>query len=460
MGGKVPEPIRRKVLREWLEGISRRQIARDNQIGTGTVSEIIKTIKEINSEARIDILRETVKMLRREGLSIDDFAQSIHLKQFLNKLGLNDEQLEDFVRPLEVHCFKRGLTPEKFMNLVEKLSCLSDNLGIPVEELPKRINGLKRSVDDISFEIRDLIIKKDRAISSYNTTVADLEEYRRNRPLIETLKAKDEELERERERRINLESELLEKENEWSIHEDEVKRINEGLEIPIDPPELYELAKDLFHHPSKYPDVIRTMRERSGPQAALVDMNKVNIFNPPQPPARSPSTLLSLPSGTPIYMSGTTSQNATQPTQNARQSEFPSSLLGLKPYTGTTTATQPTNTLPFNNSNTTTAITLAPPPSASNPTPNNITSIGSTTSESNTTPTPSTPSIQQTITRGCGQGTDNSTCRSNPNPPPTQQNSATNLGDRNTDPNDRSCLQQNINNKSPDNNNENNNNGG
>jgi hypothetical protein len=107
---------------------------------------------------------------------------------------------------LDVHCFKKGLTPEKFMNLVEKISSLSDNLGIPVEELPARINGLKRSVDDISFEIRDLIVKKGRAISSYNTTVADLVEYRRNKPLIETLKTKDEELERERERRINLEA--------------------------------------------------------------------------------------------------------------------------------------------------------------------------------------------------------------------------------------------------------------
>jgi hypothetical protein len=77
------------------------------------------------------------------------------------------------------------MTPEKFMNLVERISCLSDNLGIPVEELPERINGLKRSVDDISFEIRDLFMKKGQAMSSYNTTVADLEEYRRNRPLIE-----------------------------------------------------------------------------------------------------------------------------------------------------------------------------------------------------------------------------------------------------------------------------------
>ena len=124
-----------QIVYEWIEGLPRQQIARDNQIGTGTVSEIIKAIKEKDSEARIDVLRETAVMLGREGLSMDDFVQSVHLKQFLNKIGLNDEQLEDFVRPLEVHCFKKGLTPDKFINLVEKISSLSNNLGIPVEEL-------------------------------------------------------------------------------------------------------------------------------------------------------------------------------------------------------------------------------------------------------------------------------------------------------------------------------------
>jgi hypothetical protein len=40
------------------------QIARENQIGTGTVSEIIKTIREITL------------MLERQVLSIDDFTNS------------------------------------------------------------------------------------------------------------------------------------------------------------------------------------------------------------------------------------------------------------------------------------------------------------------------------------------------------------------------------------------------
>jgi hypothetical protein len=118
MGRRIPEPIRRKVLREWLEGLSRQQIAKDNQIGTGTVSEIINVIKEKDSEARIDILREIAGMLRRRDSSIDDFADSIRLKQFLNEIGLKEEKLEDFARHLDIHCFKRGLTPDMFMDLV------------------------------------------------------------------------------------------------------------------------------------------------------------------------------------------------------------------------------------------------------------------------------------------------------------------------------------------------------
>jgi len=383
MGGKIPEPIRRKVLIEWLEGHPQRHIARDNQIGIGTVSEIIKTIRERGTETQIDVLREIAVMLRRQGLSIDDFARSIRLNQFLNEIGLEEEKVEDFVKQLEIHCFKRGLTLDAFMDLVANISSLSDSLGVPVEELPESIKSSKELLDDTNLTIKNRFLMLKQVNKNYNVTITDLEEYRRNRPVIETLEAKNLELEKAKRRISDLEAELFKRQYEWTASNTEFELVNTELKQPIESPELYILAKDLCLHPSKYAHIIRTMRQRSEPQTALVEKNKVNIIIPPPPPALSPSTILSLPSGTPIYMTG---QNLTLPTQ----SEFPSSLPGHNPSTGTTTATQPTNVLSFNNSNTTTAITLAPPPS--NPTPNNITSIGSTTSESNTTPRPNTPS--------------------------------------------------------------------
>jgi hypothetical protein len=213
-------------------------------------------------------------MLRREGLNINLFARSIRLKRILDEIGLNEEQLEDFARHLNVHCFKRGLTPETFMNLVANISSLSDNFGIPVEQLPGRINRLKKLRDDINLQIRDLIIKQGRVMANYNVTMTDLKEHRRNIPLLETLKGKDIEIERVTKRMKYLESELkgelIRMEYESFVSEYEMKRVNEELmKSPIDATELSKLSEDLLHHPSKYADIIRTMRQRSELQSAL-----------------------------------------------------------------------------------------------------------------------------------------------------------------------------------------------
>ena len=40
-GSKIPSTIRKEVIREWLDGLTRNGIANKNQIGAGTVSPII-----------------------------------------------------------------------------------------------------------------------------------------------------------------------------------------------------------------------------------------------------------------------------------------------------------------------------------------------------------------------------------------------------------------------------------
>jgi hypothetical protein len=44
--------------------------------------------------------------------------------------------------------------------------------------------------------------------------------------------------------------------------------INNELDRPIEVTELSELSMDLYHRPSKYADVIRSMRQRSELQSA------------------------------------------------------------------------------------------------------------------------------------------------------------------------------------------------
>jgi DNA-binding CsgD family transcriptional regulator len=46
MEPKVPKSIKQQVIKQWLQGTSRDQIAKDNGIGAGTVSAIMKDAKQ------------------------------------------------------------------------------------------------------------------------------------------------------------------------------------------------------------------------------------------------------------------------------------------------------------------------------------------------------------------------------------------------------------------------------
>jgi hypothetical protein len=189
-----------------------------------------------------------------------------------------------------------------------------------------------------------------------------------------------------------------------------------------------------------------------------VNTNNMNIFNPPPPPAYSPTNLFSVPPGTPIYKGGTTNPNAppnmigsspTGPTNELTPTQTQTNQTLLNLPGNTTTTSQPSDTPPFNNSNTSSpvnnTITPPPPPSASNTTPNNTTSSG--TLENNTTSNLSAASNSQAVTPGCGQGTDNSTCQSNSNPTSTaQQNTTTTSQPSDTPPFNNSNTSSPVNN--------------
>ena len=60
MGPRIPDPKRKRALaQQWVEGVSRHIIAKENQIGTGTVSRIIRGFKEDGFD--LDLLSKASK---------------------------------------------------------------------------------------------------------------------------------------------------------------------------------------------------------------------------------------------------------------------------------------------------------------------------------------------------------------------------------------------------------------
>jgi hypothetical protein len=183
---KVPKSIKQRVIKQWLLGMSRDEIAKDNDIGAGTVSAIIKDAKQ--DIADIDLLREVAILLKKEELDLDVFASSIRLKKKMDEMGINEDQIETLIENVNIHCFKRGLSAEEFVNTINKVSALSENIGMPLDQLPNYIAQQELVLVKLRDETEGAKTKQRQVLQHYNVTMDELQEFRRDKPLIDHIK--------------------------------------------------------------------------------------------------------------------------------------------------------------------------------------------------------------------------------------------------------------------------------
>ena len=191
-------------------------------------------------------------------------------------MGLNEDQVESFIENIIIYCFKHGLTGEEFLNIVNKACALSDNLGMPLDELPNYIIQEQLELEQVRRETEDAKLKQHQVLQHYNVNMNDLEEYRRNKPLVETIKSQQNKLEKEERYIDDLEKELSNERTknfrfEYSllISEYELNEANKLLGRHIEPSELREIADEIYHNPSKYTDIINEIRERRRHSSSL-----------------------------------------------------------------------------------------------------------------------------------------------------------------------------------------------
>ena len=158
MGRRIPRSIRVEVLKQWLEGVSRDQIAKNNDIAFGTVSNILQGIKE-NDIPDIDLLREIDPALKREDLELKQFARAIRLKKFLDNLGMTEEQIENFLEHLNVFFYRNDVGDIKnFLMQLESVSDMVRNLDLSIYDIEEYITD--KQAELYSLICRIVQIKK------------------------------------------------------------------------------------------------------------------------------------------------------------------------------------------------------------------------------------------------------------------------------------------------------------
>ena len=162
MGKRIPNPIRQQAIKKWLEGKSRDEIARELQIGQGTVSAILK--EAAKNDPQFPLLREVAVKIKNQGLDIESFAPLVRLRAILRDKGvltgitgqenleLMQDRFEAVIVGLEVLLFHKGLSVEEFFGLVTNMYDLADKVGVPLSEFPIYIKELKDKIDVLRKE--------------------------------------------------------------------------------------------------------------------------------------------------------------------------------------------------------------------------------------------------------------------------------------------------------------------
>ena len=293
MGSKIPREIRLEVIRKWLEGKTRDLIAYELEIGAGTASEIVKEYRRGDLDA--DLLREVALNLKNSGLDIQSFARLVRLRQVLEQkqwlqgvrpgqqqqeVEQNDDddndidrllekKMESFIVSIEVFCFKHNLPLRQFFDLVYNLYLAAEEFDIPLESFPSHIEELKARIENLLQQIRYFESEKQIALERSRTTERSLEEFNMSRSMFDE-NQKLEQATKERDKyKMELDHERIwkrkEEEYEWSIPIPELDKANKDLgfrtgmyseQMLLNPKYLKEMLMDVYHHPSKYVEVI------------------------------------------------------------------------------------------------------------------------------------------------------------------------------------------------------------
>jgi hypothetical protein len=144
---------------QWLQGLSRDAIARDNNISTGAVSNVVNEWTNTLGKYEADALRELAKSLKIAGLSPAQCAIGFRTMKILSEHGIEDgETAEHFISDTYKKCEKLGVTPSKIATYIEDLIKFSDQ--VPLHQIDGYINqqALKKiELDNKLQELRDQI---------------------------------------------------------------------------------------------------------------------------------------------------------------------------------------------------------------------------------------------------------------------------------------------------------------
>src|SRR5947209_2383126 len=169
MPAAIDPLVKKQVINQWLAGDSRDKIAADNDIGAGTVTNIINEWKKGVEDSDYNSLRELAIYSKKQGFGLSRIASSIRLSNYIQKLGANQDQIESFIANLA-----DSPDPKRLIEVANQVAHLSRSESLPLEDLEGHVKHKEEEKQMLEDEI-----KQRRAIlESTNVDIKTIEEYK------------------------------------------------------------------------------------------------------------------------------------------------------------------------------------------------------------------------------------------------------------------------------------------
>jgi hypothetical protein len=209
--GKIPRNIKVKVIRHWLDGLTRERIAKKEDIGAGTITAIIQEARKEEEYNDIDLLREVAVRSKAEGIGLPLLAFATRLKRIMVENDINEDQIEPIIQDFATYCLRYKIPYDTIIKIGREALYLEQKYAVPIEKIPEYITQGKETIDSLEDQRQGILRQKQQAREEldsmqqeHNRIAHEFEKYRKEIPSIQRI--------------IELESELAEAKKMNELH--------------------------------------------------------------------------------------------------------------------------------------------------------------------------------------------------------------------------------------------------
>src|ERR687888_2776828 len=169
MPAPIDEIVKRKVVQQWLSGESRDKISVDNNIGEGTVANIVDDYKIGLDNLDFSSFRELMLEAKKRGMTPRDLASHFRLYNFFRGSGAAEQEVESFITNVNSGYIPLG----KAIELVNQIYEISKSESVPPDQPPNYIKQKLEEKQRIDEEIK----QADVILQSKNVSIEAINEH-------------------------------------------------------------------------------------------------------------------------------------------------------------------------------------------------------------------------------------------------------------------------------------------